>query len=300
MKILNKLFWDSMPLLLGRVAPRHLAGLFYWRVYRKWIDWKNPRSIDEKIQWMKFYGDTSQWSRLADKYAVRQYVEELGLSDILVPLYGKWDRAEDVDWDSLPNQFVMKTNHGSGDALVCKDKSKLDIEHWTQFFAKQLKLKFGTTMGEPHYDKIKPCIIAEQYLDSTKQQVESSSPVDYKIWCFDGKPAYVWACHNRTKHSCQVGVYDLDWTFHPEYSVSQDHYVLCDRPIPRPQNLEKMLHCASLLTKGFPVVRMDMYEVDGKVYFGEMTFTPASGINTFYTDEFLNVLGDLCNIPRRK
>lgn len=294
MKALNSLFWASAHLILGHCSPKLLVNLLYWRTNRQWIDWKNPRSIDEKIQWLKFYGDSSQWSRLADKYAVREYVKEKGLEEILVPLLGHWEKAEEIDWNALPNQFVMKTNHGSGDALICKDKSTLDTAYWTRFFAKQLKLKFGTSMGEPHYDKIQPCLIAEQYLDSTKQQVASSSPVDYKIWCFDGKPAYVWECHNRTKHGCTVGLYDLDWNFLPQYCVSLDHYILSEQPIPKPQHLSEMLQYAGILTKGFPVVRMDMYEVDGKIYFGEMTFTPASGSNDFYTKEFLGILGSLC------
>lgn len=295
-KYINKFFWDSAHFILGKLCPRMLVDLLYWRDNRRWIDWKNPKSIDEKIQWLKFYGDTSQWPQLADKYAVRDYVREKGLEHILVPLLGKWDKAEEIDWDVLPNQFVMKTNHGSGDALICTDKSNLDTDFWTRFFAKQLELKFGTTMGEPHYDKIPPCIIAEQYLDSTKQQITSCSPIDYKIWCFDGRPAYIWACYNRTKHSCEVGLYDLDWNFLPQYSVSLEHYQLTSQPIPVPKHLKEMLEYASILTQGFPIVRMDMYEIDGHVYFGEMTFTPASGANTFYTHEFRNILGDLCKI----
>ena len=142
---------------------------------------EHPRDIDEKIQWLKFYGDTSQWPRLADKYAVREYVKEKGLEDILVPLIGKWDKAEDIPWDALPNQFVMKTNHGSGDALVCTDKSQLDTAYHTKNFDRLLKEKFGVTMYEPHYDKIKPCIIAEELLDSSRQDYPSSSPIDYKM-----------------------------------------------------------------------------------------------------------------------
>lgn len=296
MKALNNLFWISSHFILGHCCPKLLVSLLYWRSNRQWIDWKNPRTIDEKIQYLKFYGDSSMWPQLADKYAVREYVRQKGLEHILVPLLGRWEKTEDIDWSSLPNQFVMKTNHGSGDALICKDKSQLDTKYWTRFFTAQLKQKFGQTMGEPHYDKITPCIIAEQYLDSTKQQIVSSSPIDYKIWCFDGQPAYIWACYNRTKHGCVVGLYDLDWNFLPNYSVSLEHYVLADKPIPCPHHLQEMLRYAAELTKGFSVVRMDMYEIDDKVYFGEMTFTPASGSNTFYTKEFLNILGDLCKI----
>lgn len=288
--------WKYIYFILGHLWPKGCVTLHFRRSTGRCLNWQHPRDINEKIQWLKFYGDTSQWTRLADKYAVREYIKEKGLEDMLIPLLGRWERAEDINWDALPNQFVMKTNHGSGDALICTDKSQLDIKHWTQYFSRLLKEKFGTQMGEPHYNKIKPCIIAEQLMDCTKQKIESSSLVDYKVWTFDGKPAYVWVCYNRTKESCEVAVYDLNWNFHPEYSHSEPHYVLTDKPLPRPVSLDKMLDAVSVLSKGFPVVRMDFYEVDGKPYFGEMTFTPAAGFNDFYTQEFLNILGDLCKI----
>ena len=296
MKKLKSCFKEFIFHVLGCCWPRMQVSLRYRLTHGKWIDWKNPRDIDEKIQWLKFYGDTSQWPRLADKYAVREYVKEKGLEDILVPLIGKWDKAEDIPWESLPNQFVMKTNHGSGDALVCTDKSKLDTAYHTKNFDRLLKEKFGVTMYEPHYDKIKPCIIAEELLDASKQDYPSSSPIDYKLWCFDGKPAYFFVCFNRANGSCDVSTYDTDWNLYPQYIKGVDHYHACDTPLPRPHCLEQMLAIAPKLTKGFPCVRLDLYEIDHKLYFGEMTFTPASGANYFYPQEFLNVLGDLCKL----
>ena len=296
MKAIKLYIWKTIYYILGHLWPKGCVTVHFRRSTGRSLNWQHPRDINEKIQWLKFYGDTSKWTRLADKYAVREYIKEKGFEDMLIPLLGRWEHTEDIDWDALPPQFVMKTNHGSGDALICTDKSQLDIRHWTQYFSRLLKEKFGTQMGQPHYDKIKPCVIAEQLMDCTKQQIKSTSLVDYKIWTFDGKPAYIWACYNRTKESCEVAVYDLDWNFHPEYSHSESHYVLADRLIPCPASLDKMLHAASVLSKGFPVVRMDFYEVDGKPYFGEMTFTPAAGFNDFYTQDFLNILGDLCKI----
>ncbi len=297
MKIIKFYIWKCIYFILGHVWPKGLVTLHFRRSTGRWLNWQHPRDINEKIQWLKFYGDTSQWTRLADKYAVREYIKEKGFEDMLIPLLGQWERAEEIDWDALPNQFVMKANHGSGDALICTDKSQLDRRYWIATFSRLLKEKFGTQMGEPHYNKIKPCIIAERLMDCTKQQIKSSSLVDYKVWTFDGKPAYIWVCYNRTKSSCDVAVYDLNWQFHPEYSHSEPHYVLTDRLIPRPISIDKILNAASVLSKGFPVVRMDFYEVDGKPYFGEMTFTPAAGFNDFYTQEFLNILGDLCKLP---
>ena len=152
-------------------------------------------------------------------------------------------------------------------------------------------------MGEPHYNSIKPCIIAEELLDNTKQPIASSSLIDYKIWAFDGKPAYIWVCFNRTHHSVDVGVYDLDWNFHPEFSISTPHYRLTDIAVPRPKSLDQMLRAASILSKGFPELRVDLYEVDNKPYFGELTFTSAGGFNDFYSQDFLNILGDMTILP---
>lgn len=296
MKKIKALFWNIVYSLLGHLYPRGLVSIHFYRSFGFCIDWKSPKDINEKINWLKFYGDTTCWVDLADKFKVREYVACKGFSDMLVPLLGKWDRAEDIDWDSLPEKFVMKTNHGSGDALICRDKAALDCKTWTETFAKLLQQKYGSQMGEPHYNKIKPCVIAEELLDNTKQKIPSSSLVDYKVWTFNGCPKYIWVCYNRTKHSCEVGVYDTDWNFHPEYSVSNSHYILSDKVLPRPASLDEMLRAASVLSKGFPELRMDFYEVDGKPYFGEMTFSSASGMNNFYTPEFLHILGDYCKL----
>lgn len=298
MQEIKRLIWVFVYWFLGRFFPQALVTVIFRRCHGMGSEWKsNPQTIDQKIHWLKFYGDTSQWPRLADKYRVREYVAECGLADMLVPLLGRWERAEDIDWDSLPERFVMKTNHGSGDALICQDKAQLDTGAWTQKFARLLRERYGYYRAEPHYNLIPPCIIAEELLDASRQKVESTSLVDYKVWAFNGKPAYVWTCHNRTKDSCVVGVYDLDWRFHPEYSVSNSHYILASQPIPRPSSLDRILHAASVLSEGFPQARVDFYEVDGKPYFGEITFTAASGFNDFYTREFLLILGRLCILP---
>lgn len=296
MKQLKLYIWQCIFFVLGYISSKTLAAVHFRHSFGRWINWNNPKDINEKIQWLKFNSDTSRWTPLADKFKVREYIKQCGLEEMLVPLYGKWEDANDIDWEKLPNQFVMKTNHGSGDALICRNKSELDTKYWTEYFNKLLHKKFGRIMGEPHYNKISPCIIAEQLLDNTKQQVKSTSLVDYKIWSFNGKPAYIWACHNRTKDSCEVGVYDTEWIMHPEFSNSTSHYILSKQAIPCPKSLKQMLEAASILSKDFPELRVDFYEVDGKPYFGEMTFTSASGLNSFYSQEFLNILGDLCKI----
>lgn len=297
MKKIKELIWETIFFILSYTSPRMLASIHYHRSFKKWINWNTPKDLNEKIQWLKFYGDTSKWALCADKYRVREYIKACGLEHMLVKLYGKWDRVEDIDWNQLPNQFVMKTNHGSGDILICKDKSKLDISHWTSLYKKLLNKKFGNNLGEPHYNKISPCIIAEELLDCNKQQIKTSSLIDYKIWSFDGKPAFVLVCHDRTAEHCGKSIYDLEWNLRPEYL---NEAIFPDRknqtPIPCPKSFKQMLEAAAILSKGHPQLRVDFYEVDGKPYFGEMTFTAAAGLNTTYSQELLNILGDLCKI----
>lgn len=215
-------------------------------------------------------------------------------------LYAKWDRAEDIDWSLLPEQFVMKGNAGSGDVLICHSKSEYDKTKVTKYFSGVLKDTFGKTSGEPHYSKIKPCIIAEELLDASTQPCNSKSLIDYKIWCFDGSPKYIWCCYNREKYHANVGMYDMDWNYHPEWSVFTSHYIESEFLVPKPKCFDKMIAMASKLSEGFPQVRVDLYEVDGHVYFGECTFSSQGGFMDFYSQDFLNKMGEDCILPSDK
>lgn len=278
------------------LTPINVAKLRFLYIMHKWPHFKNPRDLNEKINYLKFYGDTSKWPRLADKYAVRQYISDMGLGSILVKLYGKWDNVNEIDWDMLPNQFVMKCNNGSGDVLICKDKSTLNIESTKQYFDKMLHRKFGLTSGEPHYALIKPCIIAEELLDSSNQAGNSTSLIDYKIWCFNGNPHSVMVCYNRQQYHANVGVYDLHWQYHREYSIFTSHYKESKQQLPKPVCFEEMLKISRKLATGFPILRVDLYEVNGKVYFGELTFTSQSGCMDYFSQHFLNETGKLINL----
>lgn len=295
---MKKIIITAVELLakLHILTPLRVAKLRYLYIMHKWPHFKHPRDLNEKINYLKFYGDTSRWPMLTDKYAVRQYIKDIGLGDILVKLYGKWDSVEEIDWDTLPDRFVMKCNNGSGDVLICKDKSKLDIEATKRYFNKMLHRKFGIASGEPHYALIKPCIIAEELLDSSTQPCGSSSLVDYKIWCFNGEPHNVCCYYNRKGFDANKSVYDLNWQYHPEYMAFTKHYKDCDKRIPCPTCFEEMLDIARVLSKGFPVVRVDLYEVNGKVYFGELTFTAHSGCLNTFSQQFLDETGKLIKL----
>jgi hypothetical protein len=223
---------------------------------------------------------------------VRDYVTEKGLGDLLVPLLGTWKRAGDIPWDILPEKFVLKCNHDSGSTHIIDQGT--DRHAVSAALDEALKQKYGYRHGEMHYNGIAPCILAEQYLDSG-----DAVPCDYKVWCFDGKPYCVWACYGRTADAVYVNVYDLDWNPRPEASVFTDHYRDGGSSLPRPATLPQMLEAAAKLSEGFPEVRVDFYEVRGKLWFGEMTFASLMGMMDFYTDDFLIELGDQVKLPRR-
>ena len=153
-------------------------------------------------------------------------------------------------------------------------------------------MKYGYRHGEMHYNGIVPCILAEAYLDSG-----DAVPVDYKVWCFDGKPWCIWACHGRTADHVYVNVYDLDWTPRPEASVYTDHYRDGGCSLPKPATLPQMLEAAARLSEGFPEVRVDFYEVDGKLYVGELTFYTSAGFANFSPDKYNRIFGDMIKLP---
>ncbi len=182
---------------VNRIKKRYFPFLWRREIYKrtvgKVLNIRSPRDLNEKIQWLMSYGDTSQWPLLADKYRVRKWVSERIGEEYLVPLLGKWDRAEDIDFDSLPDKFVIKPNNGTYDCIVCKDKSVADTARMRDRMEKALKCNKVCRHGQQHYIKIKPCIIAEQMLEPTGPE----GLVDYKIWCFDGKPYIFLVCMNR-------------------------------------------------------------------------------------------------------
>lgn len=296
MKMLSSKLKRRVRIFMGKHCPKLLVTILYRQAFGKWINWKNPQDLNEKIHWLKFYTDTTLWTLLADKYRVRKYVKEKGCPEILVKLYGAWDKPTLIDWENLPNEFVMKSNGGCGDVLICKDKSMIDKNQWIKHFEKVIKMKCGYERGEPHYNTIKPVIIAEELLDSNKQSVSSSSLIDYKIWCFNGEPYSILVCSNRTHNTLELSDYDLDWNYHPEHSKYGRHYVKASQVLPRPLSLNKMLDYARKLSKGLPQVRVDFYEIDGKPYFGEMTMTSAGGFMDYYTDEYLKEMGKLIKL----
>jgi hypothetical protein len=297
--LVKRVMYNQYLEYLGLYNPKKLASILHYDYCKRHIDWDNPKDLNEKINWLKFNSDTTLWSELSDKYAVRKYIEEVGLGEMLVKLYGVWSFVEDIDFDKLPQSFVLKSTNGSGTVMVVKDKSALNLIEVKLMLNGWLKQKFGIMTAEPHYFPIRPQIIAEELLINDQKDV-SSSLIDYKFWCFHGEPYSVWSCSNRKiGGETYVASHDLGWKIYAEHSVFVDHYRKCENNIPKPKSLEKMIEACKIITKDFPQVRLDFYEANGEPYFGEMTFTSSGGYMDWYTKEYLLEMGSQIKLPEK-
>jgi len=277
--------------LISFISPELNSRIRYKRSFGRKLDLKNPKYFNEKLMWLKLkkYGNNPLVRQCADKYAVREYIENCGIGYILNDLIGAWDRPEDIDWDSLQDRFVIKCNHGAGYNLVCKDKSKFDVNEANKKLKDWMKDEYWIQYSEVQYRGIKKKIICEKYLEGKNDAL----PVDYKIYCFNGKPLYIGNFIERNMEEKFIlrGYFDLDWkpssVFRYEMDVDKFECPTC---------LKEMLSYAEILSKPFPFVRVDFYEVNGKVYFGELTFTPTGCIATYYADEAYLQLGEALNV----
>ena len=277
---------------------KHIKEMFKIYIGRD-LSLENPQSFDEKIQWLKLYDATPLKTKLVDKYLVRDFVEErTGRKDILVPLLGVWDSFNDINFSNLPNQFVLKTNHGSGMNLVISDKSRFDKAAAKKQFDFWMQMNFAFYNGnfEMQYRDVPRKIIAEKYIEQMDGNL-----YDYKIHCFDGKPVFLQLIGDRDlkKHTAYESFFDLNWHqlpfsegVYPPYD--SDHKPQC------PSNWQEMLDIAQILGEGFSYVRVDLYSINGKTLFGEMTFTPANGIHPgFNPPETDYEWGRLIKLPKK-
>lgn len=298
----NKLFKPIISTIrfFGRKYPELLVKIRYFIRFKKKLKLNNPKTLNEKILFLSLRTDTSKWTKLADKFKVRSYIKECGLSETLVNCYGYWDNISELDFNSLPEKFVLKSVHGSGDIIIVNDKKLINKEDVYKKLQEAINTIYGDLEGGKHYMRIKPAIIAEELLINDKESLKhSTSIIDYKIWCFNGKAYYIWTCCNRDKNGTDVMTYDLSWNAHPEYSIFTNHYRRGEI-LPKPRNFNKMIEIAETLAKPFPVVRVDLYNIEGKIYFGEMTFTSLGGLMDFYTDDFQNLTGNLIDLNYNK
>ena len=258
---------------------------YYWTTGKK-LDYRHPKDISEKLMWLTRYDQDPLKTRCADKYLVRDYVKQKGFEDILIPLIGVWDHAADIDFASLPDKFVLKCNHASGWNIICTDKSELDIEDARAKLDRWLGMRFGADLQEIHYLKIQPRIVGEEFMPMLGDDV-----IDYKFHCSKGKVHSCFVAYDRDPvdpHQVCYDHYDIDWNRTDDI---KEEFHKNRRMLPKPLNYEQMLEIASKLSDKFNYVRVDLYNCDGRIFFGELTFTPYSGIQTFYRQSMLDELG---------
>ncbi len=277
---------------------RHFNSLFPDKFYLsllyrcemgKWIDWKNPKTFTEKLQWLKLYDFKPEYTKMVDKYAVKDYVASIIGEEHIIPTLGVWDRVEDIDWDSLPDQFVLKTTHGGGGGgvVICPDKSKFGRKAAEKKLSASMKANAGRTLREKPYLKVPKRIIAEKYMaDSTRPVVGDLA--DYKFFCFDGRVKLFKVDYGRfVEH--HANYYSPEGELLPlgEVGLLPDfkHIEVL------PDNIDEMIAIAEKLSKGFRFLRVDLYDISGQIYFGELTFYPAGGVGAFSPEEWDAILG---------
>ena len=270
----------------------YLSWIYYLECGHR-LNLENPQRYNEKLQWLKLYYRNSLWTQLVDKYRVKELVRESIGEEYVVPCYGVWNRAEDIDWDKLPDKFVLKTNHDSGNngVFICRDKAKIDKVQWTKKINASLERDTSIQGREWPYRDVKRCVFAEKFLEDATGELR-----DYKFFCFDGKVKYLFiATERQSGGEVKFNYFDADFN---DLGIVQ-HHPLSDKKIEKPDTFEQMKELAAKLSKGLPEVRVDLYEVDGKIYFGEYTFFHHGGVVPFHPDKWDIVFGQNIILPKR-
>lgn len=276
------------------VPDKQMIQFQYWMKLHRKLNLKNPRRYTEKIQYYKLYYRNEKMPICVDKYRVREYLESKGLSNILVKLYGVYEKVEDIPFETLPNKFVLKTSNGSGTNIICRDKNKLSKEKILANVNKFLKQSSASAGREWAYAMGVPKVIIEELLEDHNSL--DGAIWDYKYLCFNGKPEYVVLDIDRfTNH--KRNIYDVEWI---DQHVISDHPCIDDRTFEKPKNYERMVEIATKLSEDFPAVRVDLYNINGRIYFGELTFFPWSGYVQFNPDSFDFEMGKKFRLPEKE
>ena len=271
----------------------YLKWMFHACMNRK-LDLKDPKTMNEKLQWLKLYNRRPEYTMMADKVAVRDYIAEKLGEEYLIPCLGVWEDPEDIDFDALPDKFVLKCNHNSGLGMcICKDKSKLDIPKVKAELKKGLAQNYYLNGREWPYKNIKRRIIAEKYMTDAP---DIDDFTDYKFYCFNGKPDCVLVSYDRSTGDPKFYFFDRKWElkrYNKRGKAAPEGFTL-----PKPEGMDKMFEIAEQLSKdaGSPFLRVDLYNSQGQIYFGELTFFPDSGFDANRLPEMDRYFGDLINL----
>lgn len=253
------------------------------------LDLKNPQTFNEKIQWLKLHDRKPEYTQMVDKFAVREYIAKTIGEEYLIPLLGVWDAFDEIDFDQLPDQFVLKCNHDSGTVVICKDKKTFDVDAARKKINARINYNYYNVWREWPYKNVKPKIIAEKFMvDESGTELK-----DYKFFAFDGEVKSLFIATDRP-FDTRFDFYDINFTHLP---ITNGH-PNASRILDKPRGFEEMKRLASILSQGIPHVRVDFYDINGKIYFGELTFYHWSGFTPFEPEEWDKKMGDWIQLPK--
>lgn len=284
----SSLIVDLSSKQLIKISDKKYLKLIYKLKINKKLNLKNPKTFNEKLQWLKLYDRKDIYTTMVDKHEVKKYVRDIIGEDYIIPTIGIYDKFDEIPFDELPNQFVIKCTHDSGGLVICKDKNKLNIKECEEKINKSLKRNYFYYGREWPYKNVKPRIIIEKYMvDESNVELK-----DYKFFCFNGVPKFLFVAKDRP-HNTKFNFYDIDFNKLP---FSQ-HYPNFNELIEKPLGFDKMVQFAKKLSKDIPHVRVDFYDINGHVYFGELTFYHFSGFEKFEPEEWDKKIGDMLKLP---
>lgn len=275
-----------------------LSKSFELRMGRK-MNWDNPETFNEKLQWLKVYNRNPVYTVMADKYLAREYVGEKLGEDYLIPLLGVYDTPDEIDFNALPDQFVLKCNHNSGKGMcICRRKADLDMESVRDNLRKGMQEDYYLHAREYCYKNIQRKIIAEKYMEDESAKDPEKGLIDYKFYCFHGIPKFLHVSQGWGNHDMRrISFVNMDWSL---ASFCRTDYSPLEKLPPKPAHYEEMIQIAKILSRGCPFLRVDLYEINGKVYFGETTFFPGAGTIPFQPEEADREIGALLDLSMIK
>ena len=285
---------EKIIIKLGKVSPLVPDELYlkayYFNLFGKRLNLNDPKTFNEKLQWLKLHDRRPEYTTMVDKYSAKKFAAKVGGSLHIIPTLGVWNHFDEIDFDSLPQKFVLKCTHDSGGVIICKDKKTLDKAAAKKKIEKCLKRNFYLSGREWPYENVPRRIIAEEYMEG----LDNGDLMDYKLMVFNGKVKATFVCSHRFSDSgLNITIFDQNWGRIP----CQRHYPPNPTGIEKPKSYNQMVEYAEKLAENIPFLRVDFYEIDGNPYFGELTFYPGSGFEEFIPGHFDRYFGDMLILP---
>lgn len=274
--------------LFNWLSDIHFLYVMYWARLGKRLNLKNPQTFNEKLQWLKLYNRKPEYTMMVDKYEAKKHIASLIGEEYVLPTLAVWERFEDIDFNALPDQFVLKCTHDSGCFVICRNKAELNISAAEKKIKRSLKRNYFFHGREWPYKNVKPRIIAEKYIEDT----ENDALTDYKFYCFHGIPRIMYIAKDHGKDPC-TDFFDMDFNHLPIKILDPN----AESIPPKPELFEKMQEFATVLSQNIPFLRVDFYEVNGQVYVGELTFFDGSGFDLIEPEEWDAKMGSWLKIP---